>query len=144
MIAARVATPEHCLGELLDDQDRQPVAGQLGDPLVELLDDERGEPHRQVVEHQQRRVRRQRARHRQHLLLATRQRAGELVAALVQAGEVVERLLGDRLVLRAGERPHPQVVVDRQVGEDTPAFGDQADAGAGERIGADPVDLACR
>src|SRR5690606_41537472 len=48
--------------------------------VEDLLDDERGEPQRRLVEQEQLRPRHQRAADRQHLLLAARQRAAALHA----------------------------------------------------------------
>src|SRR5713101_1631453 len=75
---------EHGLGELLDDENGQPLTGEVGNPFVELLDDERRQAHRQLVEQQQRRARCQRPRDGEHLLLTARECAGELAAALPQ------------------------------------------------------------
>jgi ABC-type Fe3+/spermidine/putrescine transport system ATPase subunit len=68
-----VGHAEDGAGELLDDEDRHALLGDLGDDLVELLDDDRRQPHRQLVEQQQGRVDGQASRKRQHLLLAARQ-----------------------------------------------------------------------
>ena len=84
------------MGELLDDQDRQPLAGDRADDLVEVLDDERREAHRELVEQQHLRVGRHGAGHREHLLLAARQRARELLAPLSEAREPGERALAAR------------------------------------------------
>src|SRR3954470_19705165 len=77
-----VRDPQDSAGELLHDEDRHALAGNLGDDLVQLLDDDRREAHRQLVEQQQRRIRREAARHREHLLLAARERARGLSPAL--------------------------------------------------------------
>ena len=51
-----VGDAEDGLGELLDHQDRHALARDVRDDLVQLLDDDRREPHRQLVEQEQRRV----------------------------------------------------------------------------------------
>ena len=77
---------EHIVCELLDDQDRDRLAlGDLGDDLVEALDDDRREAHRELVDHEHGRVDDERAGERQHLLLTARQRAGELLAPFARA-----------------------------------------------------------
>ena len=65
------------LGVLLDQDDGGALVGDHApDRGRQLLDDDRREPFQRLVEQQQRRIGHQRARDRQHLLLA----AGELVA----------------------------------------------------------------
>ena len=95
MIAARSATPSTVRANCSTTRIDTPLCGDLGDDLVELLDDQRGQAHRQLVEEQQRRVDGEAAGHRQHLLLAAGHRAGQLVAALPEAGEAGEGLLLD-------------------------------------------------
>jgi hypothetical protein len=59
----------------------------LLDDLEAPLDQDRGEAHRRLVHQEQLRPRHERAAHRDHLLLAARERPCELLAALVQARE---------------------------------------------------------
>src|SRR5918994_338605 len=90
-----VGDAEHRPGELLDHQDRDALARHLPHDLVELLHHDRCQPHGQLVEDEHRRVGDQRPRHRQHLLLATRQQPRQLGAALAQLREaLVGRILG--------------------------------------------------
>src|SRR5262245_55146641 len=70
----------HAVGEierepdvLLGEQDRQPMGFELPDLLLQVLDDERREPLRRLVEQKQLRITHQRARDREHLLLAARE-----------------------------------------------------------------------
>ena len=64
---------------LLDDEHRQPVPlVQLADDAEDLAHDQRREPERRLVEHEQPRPRHQRAREREHLLLAAGERARRL------------------------------------------------------------------
>ena len=88
-------------GELLDQQDGDALSGQVGDGLVEALDDHRRQPHRELVEEQQRGVDGEGAGHGQHLLLAAGEGAGHLGAPLAQPGEALERQLAD-LAARCG------------------------------------------
>jgi hypothetical protein len=76
------------VGVLLDEQDGHAVvAVELADDLEDLLDVERRQAERGLVEQQQLRPAHQRAGDRQHLLLAARQRAGALLAALFRIGK---------------------------------------------------------
>ena len=80
--------PQRVEGVLLDEEHGQALARvELGDDLEDLLDDERREPERGLVEQQQLRPAHQRARDGEHLLLAARQRAAALVQALLEARE---------------------------------------------------------
>ena len=72
---------------LLDDEHRDTRVVHLLDDLEAALDEHRREAHRRLVHQQQLRLRHQRAAHRDHLLLAARQRAGELGAPLVEERE---------------------------------------------------------
>ena len=85
-----VGDAEDGAGELLDHEDRHALSGDVGHEAVQLLHDERGEPHRQLVEQQDGRVGAEGAGHRQHLLLAARHGAGDLPDALLQPGELGE------------------------------------------------------
>ena len=82
-----VGHAEHGAGELLDHEDRHALLGDLRHDLVELLDDDRRQSHRQLVEDQQRRIGGQATGHGEHLLLAAGQRPGDLGAPLLQPGE---------------------------------------------------------
>ena len=142
MIEAMSATPSTAWANCSTMRIETPSAGHGGDALVELLDDDRGETHRQLVEQEQRGVGGDRPGHGEHLLLATRQRAGHLLAALLQPRE-----LGERLVLQLRERgagmgEHPEVLGDGEVREDAPALGHEAHPGPGQRVGARPLHLA--
>ena len=61
---------------LLDDEDRRALRLDDRDGLVHLLDDDRRQPERDLVEQQQSRVGHQRPPDRERLLLATRQPGG--------------------------------------------------------------------
>ena len=56
---------------LLDDQDgHRPLFGELHHHRLDLLDNDRRQPFRRLVHDQEARIAQQRARDRQHLLLA--------------------------------------------------------------------------
>jgi hypothetical protein len=129
-------------GELLDDEHRHAGAGDVGDDLVELGDDERGQAHRQLVDEEHGRVGAEAAGQGQHLLLAARQGAGQLPAPLPQAGEQREGHLADPLQRGAARRRHAQVVVDAEVREHRTALADVAHADAGQLVGGGAVEVA--
>ena len=72
------------VGVLLDEEDGEPVVPvERLEALEDLLDDERREAERGLVEQEQLRPAHQRAGDGEHLLLAARQRAAALVHALL-------------------------------------------------------------
>src|SRR5437870_9840867 len=81
--------------ELLDHEDGHTVRGDPPDDRVQLLDDLRCETHRDLVQEEQPRLGGDGPGQREHLLLAARERSGELFTALLQRGEQVEHLLLD-------------------------------------------------
>src|SRR5260221_1259914 len=98
---------------LLDEEDRDALRVDLADDLEVRLDEDRREPERGLVEHQELWLRHERAADREHLLLAARQGSRELRDALLQAGEELEdavHVLLDPGRILPEERPHPQVV----------------------------------
>ena len=78
---------------------------QVGDDLEHLARDQRGEPERRLVEHQQPRPLQERAGEREHLLLAARERARLLVAPRLEPREVVEHRVEIDPPARACTRP---------------------------------------
>src|SRR5438094_8577940 len=82
---------------LLDEHDRRELGGALEHPR-DLGDEQRREALRRLVDQEQRVAVQKRARDRNHLLLAARERAGPLLAALLQLGEE----LVDEAVARLG------------------------------------------
>jgi hypothetical protein len=111
-----------------------------------VLDDARAEPLRGLVEQEQIRLRHEAAAERQHLLLAARERPGELLCAILQHREEREHCLE---ALRApGPRGRAvgaelEVVEHGQGREDAPAFGHVRDPerGAGTDL---QMTKACR
>ena len=88
---------------LLDDQQGRPGVAHRREVLVHLVDDDRREPERELVRDEQARRVHEHPRQRQHALLATRERPGDLLAPLpqpreqlVRAVERVRRPRGDR------------------------------------------------
>ena len=143
MITATVGDAEDGTGELLDHQDRHALAGDAGHDVVELADDERGQAHRQLVEEQQAGVGGQAAGHGEHLLLAARQRAGQLVDRAPRAGGSGRRPAARRRPRRTPRvGGHAQVLADGEVAEHAAALGDGAHAEAGQRVGLGAVDVA--
>ena len=81
-----------------------PVGLEPLDDLEELLHDERREAERQLVDEQQLGLEHHRLRHREHLLLAARQRAGARLHAVPERGEGVERDVDALGAARSGPR----------------------------------------
>ena len=132
------------LRELLDDEDGHAFARDVRDDLVQLFDDDRRQPHRQLVEEEQRGVGGEPAGHRQHLLFAARQRAGELAAPFGETREARVRDLLDLVQGAARERAHAEVLAHGQVREDALALGHEAEARAGELVRTRAVDAPAR
>ena len=91
-----VAQVEGVRHVLLDDEQRGARVAQTGERLVDPVDDGRRQAERELVGDQQLRRLDQHPGHRQHPLLAARQRAGDLGAALGEAREQLEGLVERR------------------------------------------------
>ena len=120
---------------LLDDEHGDVAL--LAEPhqhVLDLGDDHRRQPLGRLVHHQELRVGEQRARDRQHLLLA----AGKLGAAVVLAFGEARKGLVDALD-RPGAAPHPsgqpQMLVDGERAPEPAALRHVADAEAGDAGG---------
>ncbi len=87
---SQIGHAEDGLGELLHHQDRDALVGDPDDRLVQLLDDQRGQAHGQLVEQEQGGPGRDGPGDRQHLLLAARQGPRRLVAPVLESREAVE------------------------------------------------------
>ena len=115
-------------GQVDDDRREAFVPHQPLDRSQQLVDDDRRQAFERLVEKEQLRVEDERARDREHLLLA----AGELVAevglALVEARE---HLVGALRRPRPGPRHRGQVLVDAERLEDVALLRHPADAGGG-------------
>ena len=95
------------------------------DDLEDLLHQNGGQPHGGLVQHHQFGAGHQGAPHGQHLLFAAGERAGDLAAALLQAGKLLVDGLqaGSDLTARTGVGAHLQILLHRHLEEDLPAFG---------------------
>jgi hypothetical protein len=95
-----------------------PALLELLDHLEDLLDHDRREPERELVEQQDPRLEQQALGDGQHLLLAAGERPGGLVEPLAQPGEQLEHLVdaapAPRRVSRCGGSPGQQVLGDGQ------------------------------
>ena len=103
--------------------------------LRELLEDDRREAQRRLVENQELRLHHERARDRQHLLLAARKGARELPAALSEHGKEIEEP-GELALARGGGQmaaAELEVFPDRHVDEQLARFRRLHDAMAGDR-----------
>src|SRR3954466_5035112 len=146
---------ERLLQVLLDEEYGDARAVQRPDDAEHLIDEDGGEPERRLVEHEELRLAHHRPADGAHLLLAARQAAGVLRAALAQAGKEPVDLLdvlpgtGPR-ALRV--RAQFQVLADGELRPQLAPFRDQRDAklralargNAEERVPAVPDVSAAR
>jgi hypothetical protein len=98
----------------------------VGHHLEDLVDHDRRQAHRRLVQQQHLGARHQRAAHGQHLLLAAAHRAGELLGTLLQAREDREHLVDvgvDLGLVVAREGAHLQVLGDGHAREGAATFG---------------------
>src|SRR5580765_1405668 len=72
---------------LLDEQDGRALLVDLDDRLEDPLDEDRGEPHRRLVEQQERRMGHERPADRDHLLLAAGECSGLLLLSFREPGK---------------------------------------------------------
>ena len=75
------------VGVLLDQQDSDPLLVDLPDDLEDIAHDQRRQPQRRLIHHDELGAAHQRAGHRQHLLLAAGKGTGLLPVTLLQARE---------------------------------------------------------
>jgi hypothetical protein len=114
--AAASASRGECV--LLDHHDRHALAAYLPDDVDRALDMVGREAERRLVEQHQPGPRHQRAADREHLLLATRERAGRLIPALGEDREAAKQAIhvgGDRAGVAAQVAAHLQVFAHRHV-----------------------------
>src|SRR5258708_4641619 len=83
---AAVGDLERLRRVLLDQEDGDALRVDLAHDLEDRLDEDRREAERRLVEHQELRLRHERAADREHLLLAAGERAREPRDALLEAG----------------------------------------------------------
>ena len=117
-----------------------PRAVQVADRVEDLVDQDGREAHRRLVEEQDLGVGHQAAAHGQHLLLATAERPGDLVLALLEAREQGERPLDpfrDGGLVLDDEGAHLEVLGHGQPGEDPASLRDLDDALGHDLVGRD-------
>src|SRR5262245_12072352 len=130
---------------LFDDQDRGPLLVDFRDDREDLLDQDRRQPHRGLVQEQQFRPAHQRASDRQHLLLAAGQRAAGLLAPLGEAGEQRVHPIevgADRHGVPTDIGTHLEVLEHGHAREDATAFGCLADPERDTQVRAHLRDVA--
>src|SRR5690606_33717771 len=113
-----------------------PVDGGQGGE--DLLYQDGGQAHGRLVQEHEPTAGHEGPSHRQHLLLAPREGAGQLVFPLAQAGEEGEdplQVLVDPGPVPAAGGGQEEAFQDRQVGEDPPALGDVAHAQGHHLVG---------
>src|SRR3954467_14324486 len=112
---------------LFDDDERDPALLEAANGLEQLTHDDGCESQRQLVNAEQLRIQQKCPRERQLLLLAARKGAGLCRTTLCEPGERRQHevpALSDKPALLAdGECLHLEVLVDRHVGEHSPAAG---------------------
>ncbi len=123
---------------LLRQQHRQAFLLQVDDGRGHLLDDHRRDALGRLVEQHQQRVAHQRARHRQHLLLAAAHVRAEPVGHAAEVGKQLEQLRGRPRrrgpavgKLRAAAAADVEIFQHRQVGEDAPVLRHEAERRGG-------------
>ena len=133
-----VGERDGALGALLDQQHRDAALADLGERREDDVDDLRREAERRLVEQQDIGPGDERARDRELLLLAAGERTRPAPRELLDDRE----LRVDRLDVLAGARARappreaePQVLLDRQLGEDAPPLGHERDARARDVLG---------
>src|SRR5262245_32999193 len=97
----------------------------LHDRVKNLLDQYGGKPHARLVEQKHAWIGHEAARNCEHLLLASAQRAGDLMEALPDARKHLEHpflRLGDPFLVGHEKSADPQILDDRESAEDAPSF----------------------
>src|SRR5437667_7218850 len=115
-----VGDVHHQVHVVLDHHHRDAAPAELLEPLQQELDLGGVQPGRRLVEHEQARPRRQRARDLQHALLPVRQRAGALAGTRLQPDEREQRarFLAEAPGIAVNEIfPQRHVLMDVEAGE---------------------------
>src|SRR5207237_2220834 len=117
--------------------DRGALAVDVLDRLEDLLDEDRREAERRLVEQQHPRLGHERAPDREHLLLAAGERSAELRGPFLEAREEREDTVDIRLDLGVApaEGAHLEVLENGQPREDAAAFRSVPDAALDEHVG---------
>src|SRR5262245_18704998 len=126
---------------LLGDEHRQPRTPEPGELRGQHLDDQRRQTFRRFVEEEERRVSHERARDREHLLLAAGQAAGWPVSQRLEMWEQVENPIG-RPPLAGAVAPRAprylEVLANGQIAEDAALLRHVADPEASDSKGREP------
>src|ERR1700730_8270705 len=131
-----VGQPRRELEILLREENGQALPLQRGDLLAERLDDDGREPFGRLVEQQDTRNAQERARHREHLLLAARKAAPAAPRHLAELGKILEDTPDAPSASALGA--HEQILRHREVAEDAPAFRPPASAEPADLLGGPP------
>ena len=126
---------------LLDEDQRGALGDHVRERAVDILDRQRREAERDLVEQQQARVGYQRAPDRGRLLLASGQRRGALVAQPREHREGLDHGLDRPAAGPFALRGDPQVLLDRERREEPPTLGDQRDPHLHAAVGGDAGDV---
>ena len=105
------------------------------DDLEDLFHQNGGKSHGGLVKHHELRTGHERTAHCEHLLLSAGERAGDLAAALLEAGELPEYLL--KVFLRqlfADECAHFEILHDGHLQENAPTLGNVGHAAQGKLV----------
>src|ERR1035441_1923258 len=121
---------------LLDQEDRQAAAAQVGHDLADPLDDHRRQALRRLVHQEQAGVGQQGAADREHLLLASGELATPVAPAILEVGEqVVEPFERPRAAACRAASREREVLLDGERGEDAAPLGDQGQSPLGNLEG---------
>ena len=126
-----VAHLERCIGVLFNHEHGRPLRANALNDLERALDDVRSEPERRLVEQDELRTGHERAADRKHLLLAARERSGDLGAAFGKHGEAFENtshVCSDAARIGSQKAAHLQIFLHGHLGEDVPPFRRVCDA----------------
>src|SRR3972149_6023886 len=136
-----VGQGQHEVEIVLHDEDRhlpaQPVDGD-----EDRLADRRGQPFKRLVQQQEPEGPRQGARDGDHLLLAAREGLGAAGQALAGPGAELEESLGPPPAPVAATPPEPaelEVLRDREIREESPPLGHEADPEPRDLLGRAPA-----
>ena len=133
------------LGVLLDEEDGATLLVELAKDLEHPVDHQGSEPERRLVEEQEPRSGDEPASDRELLLLSARELGARAVPGLRQDREALARfdVFRHRGAIAARLGADPDVLADREPGEDPPALGHQRDphpkylvGGAAREVGA--------
>src|SRR6266550_7227190 len=128
---------------LLDEEHGRTCGADLADDTEDLLDQQRCEAKRWLVEHKQSWPGHERSSDGEHLLLAAAEGPGPLLQPLAQAREILEharRILACGTEIASRVPTKQQVLVHGELGEDLPSFGNLDDPGSHHTVWAPSID----